>query len=113
MVGLRCRDASRSYVWPPAFYPTQKRLVHHTATKNGDPDPAATVRSIYYHHAVTQAGETLALVDEQGRIYEGRYSRSDAAGESPTGEDASGNGVTAAHARASTRARSEWRCSAR
>ena len=86
--------------WIPAFYPVQKLIVHHTAGKNADPDPAATIRSIYYYHAITQGWGDIGynfLVDESGRIYEGRYSRPYAAGESPTGEDATGNGVTAAH----------------
>jgi hypothetical protein len=87
--------------WAPAFYPVQKLICHHTATQNNDPDPAATVRSIYYYHAVTQAWGDIGynfLVDESGRIYEGRYSRNYAPNQYPTGEDATGRGVTAAHA---------------
>jgi hypothetical protein len=86
--------------WTPEFYPVQKLICHHTAGQNSDPDPAATIRSIYYYHAVTQNWGDIGynfLVDEAGRIYEGRYSRPYAAGVSPTGEDLSGNGVTAAH----------------
>lgn len=87
--------------WKPEFYPVQKLICHHTATQNNDPDPAATMRSIYYYHAVTQGWGDIGynfLVDEAGRIYEGRYSRVYAAGEYPTGESVAGNGVTAAHA---------------
>jgi hypothetical protein len=94
-------DATGKEVWPPAFYPVQKLIVHHTATQSNDPDPAATMRSIYYYHAVTQAWGDIGynfVIDEAGRIYEGRYSRVYAPGESPTGQDLSGNGVTAAHA---------------
>jgi len=94
-------DASGKESWPPAFYPVQKVIVHHTATQNNDPDPAATIRSIYYYHAITQAWGDIGynfLIDESGRIYEGRYSRQYAPGESPTGQDLNGNGVTAAHA---------------
>ena len=94
-------DATGKEVWPAAFYPVQKVIVHHTATQNADPDPAATVRSIYYYHAITQAWGDIGynfLIDESGRIYEGRYSRLYAATESPTGQDVNGNGVTAAHA---------------
>jgi hypothetical protein len=93
-------DASGKEVWPPAFYPIQKVIVHHTATQNNDPDPAATIRSIYQYHAVTQGWGDIGynfVIDESGRIYEGRYSRPYAPGESPTGEDSNGNGVTAAH----------------
>jgi N-acetylmuramoyl-L-alanine amidase len=94
-------DASGKETWPPAFYPVQKLIVHHTDTQNNDPDPAATVRSIYYYHAITQAWGDIGynfLIDEAGRIYEGRHSRVYALGESPTGQDPNGNGVTAAHA---------------
>ena len=93
-------DATGKEIWPPAFFPIQKVIVHHTATQNNDPDPASTIRSIYQYHAVTQGWGDIGynfLIDESGRIYEGRYSRPYAPGESPTGEDASGNGVTAAH----------------
>ncbi len=86
--------------WAPEFYPVQKLICHHTAGQNKDPDPAATIRSIYYYHAVTQNWGDIGynfLVDEAGRIYEGRYSRVYLAGD-PTGEDLAGNGVTAAHA---------------
>ena len=94
-------DSSGNEVWPPQFYPVQKLIVHHTATQNNDPDPAATIRSIYYYHAITQGWGDIGynfLIDEAGNVYEGRYSRPYADGESPTGQDASGNGVTAAHA---------------
>ena len=87
--------------WPPAFYAIQKLITHHTATQNNDPDPAATIRSIYYYHAVTQGWGDIGynfLIDESGRIYEGRYSRQYPAGVYPNGEDANGNGVTGAHA---------------
>jgi hypothetical protein len=93
-------DSTGKEIWPPAFYPVQKVIVHHTATQNNDPDPTATIRAIYQYHAVTQGWGDIGynfLIDEAGRIYEGRYSRQYAAGESPTGEDPSGNGVTAAH----------------
>jgi hypothetical protein len=93
-------DATGKEIWPPAFYPVQKVIVHHTATQNKDPDPAATIRAIYQYHAVTQGWGDIGynfLIDESGRIYEGRYSRQYAAGESPTGEDPNGQGVTAAH----------------
>ena len=93
-------DATGKEIWPAAFYPVQKVIVHHTATQNNDPDPAATIRAIYQYHAVTQGWGDIGynfLIDESGRIYEGRYSRQYAPGESPTGEDLNGQGVTAAH----------------
>jgi hypothetical protein len=94
-------DSAGNEVWPPAFHPVQKLIVHHTATQNNDPDPAATVRSIYYYHAVTQGWGDVGynfLIDEAGRIYEGRHSLDYPSGSSPTGEDAAGHGVTGAHA---------------
>jgi len=95
-------NAAGTEVWPPAFSPVQKLIVHHTAGANNDPDPRATIRSIYYYHAITQGWGDIGynfLVDEAGQIYKGRHSH--AAGSSSdtiTGEDATGNGVTAAHA---------------
>jgi hypothetical protein len=87
--------------WPSAYYPVQKLIVHHTATQNNDPNPAAAVRSIYYYHAVTQGWGDIGynfLIDEAGRIYEGRHTVDYPAGTSPTEENAAGEGVTAAHA---------------
>ena len=38
-------------VWPAEYYPVQTLTVHHSATMNNDPDPAATVRAIYHSDA--------------------------------------------------------------
>jgi hypothetical protein len=94
-------DANGNEIWAPVFQPIQKLIVHHTATQNHDPDPAATVRAIYYYHSVTQGWGDVGynfLIDEAGNIYEGRYARTYNPGESPTEQDAAGNGVTGAHA---------------
>jgi hypothetical protein len=94
-------DSTGHEIWPPVFQVIQKLIVHHTATQNNDPDPAATVRAIYYYHAVTQGWGDIGynfLIDEAGHIYEGRYARAYAPGETPTGEDSAGKGVTGAHA---------------
>jgi hypothetical protein len=94
-------DSNGKEIWPPTFWPIQKLIVHHTATQNNDPNPAATIRSIYYYHAVTQGWGDIGynfLIDESGNVYEGRHSRDFAFGEAPTGEDLNGNGVTGAHA---------------
>src|SRR5919197_457383 len=64
--------------WAPEFQVTQKLIIHHTATQNDDPDPTATIRSIYRYHAVMQGWGDIGynfLVDEAGNVYEGRYSR--------------------------------------
>jgi len=61
--------------WPAEYRPVRKFVVHHTATPNGDLDPAATVRAIYYYHAVTRGWGDIGynyLIDTEGRIYEGR-----------------------------------------
>jgi N-acetylmuramoyl-L-alanine amidase len=94
-------DSSGNEIWPSAYYPVQKLLVHHTATQNNDPDPPATVRSIYYYHAVTQGWGDIGynfLIDESGRIYEGRHTIDYPPGGDPTEENASGYVVTGAHA---------------
>ena len=88
--------------WPPQFYPTRKLIVHHTATSDNYANRAeaeAQIRSIYYYHSVTQDWGDIGynfLIDKFGTIYEGRYSR-DYVGANPTGDDATGRGVTAAH----------------
>ena len=93
-------------LWSPAYSPVQKLIVHHTAGENGDPDPAATVRAVYYYHAVTQGWGDIGynfLIDAEGRLYEGRHSASGSAdagelADATPGEDDAGRGVTAAHA---------------
>jgi len=95
-------DASGQETWPPEFSPMQKAIVHHTAGRNGDPNPAATIRAIYWAKAISRGYGDIGynfLIDEQGRIYEGRHSRAYAPGESPTGEDLAGNVVRGVHAR--------------
>lgn len=86
----------------PQFSPLQKLIVHHTAGRNSDPNPAATIRAIYYDHAVIRGYGDIDynfLIDAQGRIYEGRRARDYAPGEVPTGEDLRGNVVRGSHAR--------------
>jgi len=69
--------ANEAYMtWSPEYQPVKKIIIHHTVTSNSDPDPAATVRSIYYYHAVSLGWGDIGynfLIDRQGRIYEGRY----------------------------------------
>ena len=83
--------------WTPEYYPPQKLTVHHTATANGDADPAATMRAIYRYHAVDRGYGDIGyqyLIDESGRVYEGRYSGTDAF---PAHDATGSNVVTAAH----------------
>src|SRR5437763_3514859 len=87
----------------PEFAPISKLVVHHTVTPNNDPDPAQTVRAIYAYHTRNNGWNDIGynfLVDQQGRVYEGRFARSYRPGEAPTGEDESGRGVIGAHAKA-------------
>ncbi|MGW6917982.1 N-acetylmuramoyl-L-alanine amidase [Kitasatospora sp. NPDC054939] len=81
---------------PAKYYPAQTLTVHHTDTPNADPDPSATVRAIYEHHAVTLDWGDIGyhfLIDEAGRIYEGRWSGDDGL----PAHDAAGKVVTAFH----------------
>ncbi|WP_395292605.1 N-acetylmuramoyl-L-alanine amidase [Kitasatospora hibisci] len=81
---------------PAKYYPLQTLTVHHTDTANADPDPAATVRAIYEYHAVTLDWGDIGyhfLIDEAGRIYEGRWSGDDGL----PAQDATGKVVTAFH----------------
>ena len=100
------RFKGKKEVWPPQFFPVQKLIVHHTVTANDDPNPAATIRSIYYYHSITQRWGDIGynfLIDAEGRVYKGRHSHTTAKS-SPTanddtliGENAMGQIVTAGH----------------
>jgi hypothetical protein len=70
------RYSNGSERWSPRYAPVQKVIVHHTVTSTGGSDPAAVVRSVYYYHAVTLDWGDIGynyLVDQSGRVYEGRY----------------------------------------
>ncbi len=85
----------------PLYAPVTKLIVHHTVTDNADLDPAATIRAIYAFHTRVRGWDDIGynfLVDAQGRVYEGRWARSYAPGEVPTGEDLERRGVVGAHA---------------
>ena len=84
------------------YAPITKLFVHHTVTSpdGPDPDPAATVRAIYVYHVQGKGWDDIGynfLIDAQGRVYEGRWARDYASGETPTGEDLNENGVVGAH----------------
>ncbi|GGE23360.1 hypothetical protein GCM10011571_26830 [Marinithermofilum abyssi] len=64
--------------WPREYDTVTHLVIHHTATQNNDPDPAARVRSIYYYHTVTRDWGDIgynAIIGSDGRIYEGRHGR--------------------------------------
>jgi hypothetical protein len=88
---------------PQEFAPISKLIVHHTVTPNDDPDPAQTVRAVYAYHTRHNGWNDIGynfVVDQQGRVYEGRWARVYGPGEAPTGEDEGGRGVIGAHAKA-------------
>ncbi|HEY3110127.1 MAG TPA: peptidoglycan recognition family protein [Chloroflexota bacterium] len=69
-------DAQGREIWPPERQPPEKVVVHHTATANREADTAASVRAVYYYHAVTQGWGDIGynyLVDWKGNAFEGRY----------------------------------------
>ena len=87
--------------WGRDYFPIQKMTVHHTAGSNYDPNPAATVRAVYYYQAVTQDWGDIGynyLIDSAGRIYEGRYSRDYWNGAIPTADDGAGQMIAGGHA---------------
>lgn len=71
--------AGLSPIWPesdwlPSGQTPMFLVVHHTVTPN-TADPLTTVRSIWHYHAVSQGWGDIRyhyLIDQQGRIYEGR-----------------------------------------
>lgn len=68
-------DESYRY-WSPTYIQPKKFIIHHTAGGDGGSDPAATVRGIYYWHAVVMGWGDIGynyIVDQEGTIYEGRY----------------------------------------
>ena len=61
--------------WAPEYKRVQKAIVHHTAGDDGGTNVAATIRAIYYFHAVTRGWGDIGynyLVDKYGNIWTGR-----------------------------------------
>lgn len=61
--------------WEPEYREIHRVIVHHTAT-TADGDPAASIRAIWHHHAVSNGWGDIGynyLVDAAGNIYQGRY----------------------------------------
>lgn len=76
---------------PSDYQPVERIVLHDTGCDlnnpacNNTPDPIATIQAIYRYHAVTRGWGDIGynyIIDQQGRIYEGRYG---------------GNGSRAAH----------------
>ncbi len=65
------------YYWEPyaGVYPTQFVTIHHTAWANNPENPVATVRAVWYYHAITLGWGDVGyhyLVDQYGNVYQGR-----------------------------------------
>ncbi len=61
--------------WVPKYQRVQKAIIHHTVTDDGGTNVAATIRSMYYFHAVTRGWGDIGynyLVDKFGNIWTGR-----------------------------------------
>lgn len=62
-------------IWPTEYSQPQVFIVHHTSGSDGGDDPAATIRAIYYFHAVVYGWGDIGynyIIDPAGNIYEGR-----------------------------------------
>lgn len=82
------------------FIRAKSIFLHHTNTPNNDADPAGTIRAMYSYHVKTRGFHDICykfLIDQRGRVYEGRHSRDLRNGEAPTGEDLNGSTVLGAH----------------
>jgi len=76
-------DSNGNEVWPTEYQTPQKIIIHHSVTPNNEANPPATVRAIYYYHAITLGWGDVGynyLVDWKGNIYEGRYGGVDVVG---------------------------------
>lgn len=67
---------------PSDYQPVERIIIHDTgcdttnATCNNNPNPVATIQAMYRYHAVTRGWGDIGynyIIDQQGRIYEGRY----------------------------------------
>jgi hypothetical protein len=88
--------ADGSELWPPQYYPVQTITVHHTDDGSTNPDPAARIRAIYRTDVIDDHYGDIGyhyLIDEAGRVYEGRWSGTDGT----AAHDAAGRLVTGAH----------------
>lgn len=68
-------DADGNELWERQYQDPEVFIVHHTAGTDGGDDPAATIRAIYYYHAVVLGWGDIGynyLIDPAGNIYHGR-----------------------------------------
>jgi hypothetical protein len=84
--------------WTPRYAPIQKVIIHHTVTSTGGSDPASIIRAIYHYHAVSLGWGDIGynyLVDQQGRVYEGRHGGQDVIGAHTYGNNTGSMGIAA------------------
>jgi hypothetical protein len=77
-----CPDGQGSR-WTPQYTTVTHLIVHHSATPNSSSDWAATVRSIWNHHAINNGWGDIGynyLIDSNGVVYEGRAGGDNAIG---------------------------------
>ena len=82
------------------FHPVQQLFVHHTAGRNNDPNPEATMRAIYHYHTQTRGWCDVGynfVIAPDGTIYEGRWARGYDPWETHSSEDRRGRAVVGAH----------------
>ena len=83
-----------------SFWRVQQLFVHHTAGTNNDPDPAATMRAIYWYHTQSRGWCDVGynfVIGRNGEIFEGRWARSYMPWETHSSEDMQGRAVAGAH----------------
>ncbi|RME45678.1 MAG: hypothetical protein D6791_10150, partial [Chloroflexi bacterium] len=85
-----CTNCRYPTNWPPEYETPVKFIIHHTVSPN-DQDGYQAVRAIYAYHANTRGWDDIGynfLIDNQGRVFEGRYG----------GENDEGQTVVGGHA---------------
>jgi hypothetical protein len=82
------------------FFRVQQLFVHHTAGSNADSHPKATMRAIYWYHAVRRGWCDIGynfVVAPNGTIFEGRWARHYKPWEIHSAENVNGRAVAGAH----------------
>jgi hypothetical protein len=83
------------------FFDVQQLFVHHTAGRNNDPNPPATMRAIYWYHVRERGWCDIGynfVIGSDGRIFEARWARNYRPWEVHDSENQVGFGVVGAHA---------------
>ena len=83
-----------------SFHNLSQIFVHHTAGKNYDSNPKATMRAIYWYHVVRQGWCDIGynfVIGPEGTVFEGRWARRYKPWELHNGESSTGRVVSGAH----------------